>query len=81
MMIIYIYICIFNNNITMMIVLWIGSADMSSLPQVMAVEILALCVDADAAWLKRVMSLLENHRKTIGKWWLNGVLMGLTIWS
>ena len=22
----------------------------------------------------------ENHRKTIGKWWLNGIFMGFTLW-
>ena len=23
---------------------------------------------------------MENHRKTIGKWWFNGILMGFTLW-
>ena len=27
-----------------------------------------------------MVSSWENHRKTIGKWWFNGILMGFTLW-
>ena len=28
----------------------------------------------------KVLPDLENHRKTIGKWWFHGILWDITVW-
>ena len=44
--------------------------------------ILAMNVDGFVGWIgiQTIGKLWENHRKTIGTWWINGLLWDLPLW-